>query len=133
MKNSIDATVEFSFKGEDFTYTTCIDLDQMFLRHDAMPSIHSILAKQHGIDTYSYLFEVMQDAQIEFSSPRGYATDYLTDGQFDPAALTANWQIAKAAALLQPIAKTELGITDLNLHPALKRALLAAYNLGRNA
>jgi hypothetical protein len=35
--------------------------------------------------------------------------------------------------LLQPIATRELGIDDLNEHPELKRALMAAYSLGSGA
>lgn len=130
-KNSIDARAEFSFKGKDYAYTATIDLDQLLRHHDAMPSIHTLLARQHGVDTYSYLFEVMQETDIEFFNPQGLASDYTTCGKFDPAALAFNWQTAKAAVLLQPIAERELGITDLNLHQALKRALISAYNLGR--
>lgn len=133
MKNSIDASVEFSFKGEDYNYTASIDLDQLLRHHDALPSIHVILARLHSIDSYSYLYEVMQEADVEFSRPQGYAADYLVNGEFDLASLAANWQTAKAASLLQPIAARELGIDDLNQHHALKRALVAAYDLGRKA
>src|SRR5665811_1614089 len=83
MKNSIDASVEFSFKGEDYTYKTSIDLDQLLRDHDTLPSIHAILARLHSIDTYSYLYEVMQEAEIEFSNPHGLTADYLVDGKFD--------------------------------------------------
>lgn len=129
--NSIDASVEFSFKGEDYTYKASIDLDQLLQNHDTLPSLHAILARQHGVDTYSYLFEVMQEEEVKFSRPQGFAADYLINGEFDQAALAANWQAAKTGILLAPIASRELGIADLDLHPALKRALVAAYNLGR--
>ncbi|MCX7192509.1 MAG: hypothetical protein NTY60_02620 [Proteobacteria bacterium] len=133
MKNSINASVDFSFKGEDYSYTTVLDLDQLLRQHDALPSLHVILARQHGIDTYSYLYEVMQEADIEFIEPEGYASNYVIEGEFDPGALAANWQTAKAEMLLQPVAEKELDITDLNQHPAIKRALVAAYNLGKGA
>lgn len=130
MKNSIDARVEFSFKGEDYSYTTRINLDQLLLHHDSPPSLHAILAKQHKVDTYSYLYEVMEATEIEFSNPEGFAADYLFDGEFNPSALADNWHTAKITLLLQPIAARELGIDDLNGHPALKRALVQAYILG---
>jgi len=133
MKNSIDARVEFSFKGEDYTHASRIDLEELLRQYDAMPSLHAILAKLHGIDTYSYLYEVMQATEIEFANPQGCAADYLIGGEFDLALLAANWQTAKTGMLLQPVAARELGITDLNLHPALKRALVAAYHLGSKA
>lgn len=130
MKNSIEAGVEFSFQGKDYDYTCELDLDQLLRNHDALPSMHVILARQHGIDTYSYLYEVMQESDIEFSNPQGRAVNYLIDGKFDQTALASNWPMAKAEMLLQPIAERELGITDLNQHPALKNALIAAYKLG---
>jgi hypothetical protein len=133
MKNSIDAAVEFSFKGVDYHYTTCLDLDLLFRQHDAMPSIHVMLARAHSVDTYSYLYEVMQEEEIAFSNPQGTARDYVVDGEFDQSALATNWQNAQAAALVQPIAEAELGITSLDLHPDIKRALVAAYILGKAA
>jgi hypothetical protein len=133
MKNSIDAAVEFSFKGVDYHYTISLDLDQLFRQHDAMPSIHVMLARAHSVDTYSYLYEVMHEEEIAYSNPQGFALDYLVAGEFDEAALAANWQNAQAAALVQPIAARELGISNLELHPDIKRALIAAYNLGKAA
>lgn len=133
MNNSVDAGVDFSFKGEDYHYTTRLDLEQLLQRYDAMPSIHDILAKQNNVDTYSYLFEIMQGAEIEFSNPQGLATDYLVDGEFNLAALEKSWEHAKTCVLLRAIAARELGITDLTRHHAIQRALIEAYNLGRKA
>ncbi|OGT23556.1 MAG: hypothetical protein A3K00_09020 [Gallionellales bacterium RIFOXYD2_FULL_52_7] len=130
-KNSIDAYVEFSFKGEYYRYASCLALHQLLLRHDEMPPIHVLLAQEHRVDTYSYLFEVMEEEPVEFSRPQGIANDYVRDGKFSLYALADNWHNAKAEILLQPVAERELNITDLNQQPALKRALLAAYQLGR--
>lgn len=130
-KNAITARIEFSFKGEDYDHSTVLNLDLLLNQYAEFPALYSIMAAQHGIDTYSYLYEVMQESDIEFTEPRGYAADYMVDGEFDVQALANNWQNQKAAALLQPIASRELGIADLNEHHALKAALLAAYNLGR--
>jgi hypothetical protein len=130
-KNCIDAAVEFSFKGVDYHYTASLDLNLLFRQHDEMPSIHVILARAHNVDTYSYLYEVMQEAEIAFSNPQGAARDYVVDDEFDQSALAANWQNAHAVAQVQPIAEAELGITSLDLHPDIKRALVAAYILGK--
>ncbi len=133
MNNFVDAGVEFSFKGVNYHYTTRLDLEQLLQRYDAMPSIHDILAKQNNVDTYSYLFEIMQGTEIEFSNPQGLASDYLVDDEFNLAALEKNWQNAQTCVLLQSIAARELGITDLTRHHAIQRALIEAYNLGRKA
>lgn len=131
MKNSIDARVNFSFKGENYCYETQIDLDLLLQQYDALPSVHVILARSHEIDTYSYLYEVMLEAEIEYFNPQGYARNYLIDGKFNASILAENWQRDKVTILLQTIVMQELGICDLNLHPALQRTLVAACNLGR--
>jgi len=133
MKNSIDAHIEFSFKGETYSLSSSLDLDQLLAHHDSLPSVHALLAKEHGVDTYSYLYEVMQEEAIEFSNPQGSAADFLSDGNFNDKAFAASWKNCQALALLQPIATSELGITDLDQHAALKNALLQAYNLGKKA
>ena len=129
--NSIDARIEFSFKGETYAFSSTLDLDQLLAQHNNFPALHAILAKEHGIDTYSYLYEVMQETEIEFENAQGIAAEFLSGGQFDPEAFAANWRDNKIAALLQPIATSELGITDLNQNPGLKNALIQAFNLGR--
>ncbi|TAN71957.1 MAG: hypothetical protein EPN14_11070 [Gallionella sp.] len=133
MKSTIDAHIEFSFKGETYSLSSTINLDHLLAHHDAFPSLHAILAHEHGIDTYSHLYEVMQETEIEFNNAQGIAANFLADGDFDQAAFAANWQDLRALILLQPIAMRELGIADLDQHQALKNALVQAYNLGKRA
>ena len=128
MKNSIDAHIEFSFKGEDYAPFATIDLDTGF---DVPTSLHAILAQKNGIDTYSYLYEVMQQEEIRFDNAQGLAADFLTDGQFDLEAFVARRLELKTFDLLQLIASRVLGIDDLGQHPELKNALSQAYELGR--
>jgi len=132
-ENSIGVSVRFSFKGEDFHYTTVIDLEKLLRKYDEMPSIHGMLAQKYGIDSDSYLYEVMLAAEIEFSHPMGVALAYVDNDEFNLLALMKNWADAKALILLQLIAEKELAINDLSIHPALGRALLAAYHLGGKA
>ncbi|MBI5430314.1 MAG: hypothetical protein HY938_07640 [Nitrosomonadales bacterium] len=131
MKNSIDAHIEFSFKGETHSLTSTLDLDQLFEYRDSLPAIHALLAREHGIDTYSYLYEVMQAEEIEFRNAQGIAADFMADGVFNHEAFAAGWQDRKILTLLQPIASRELDIADLEQNQALKNALIQAYNLGR--
>ena len=131
MNNSIDAHIEFSFRGESYSLTSTLDLDQLLAQHGTLPAIHALLAKEHGIDTYSYLYEVMQDAEIEYENAQGIATDFLSDKDFNQSAFITTWNESGALALLQPIAMHELGIADLNQHPNIKNALIQAFNLGK--
>ncbi|HEY0665033.1 MAG TPA: hypothetical protein VGD24_03110 [Gallionella sp.] len=130
MQNSIDAHVEFSFRGEDYSLCSTLDLDKLLAQHDSLPSLHAILAREHGIDTYSYLYEVMQEADIEFRNAQGIAADFMSDGEFELNALESNWQNLRILAQLRPIASRTLGITDLDRNEALKSALIQAYKLG---
>ncbi len=130
LHNTIDAHIEFSFKGGTHSLTSNIDLDQIMEHDHSMPSFHAILARDHQIDTYSYLYEVMQEMEIEFRNAQGIAAMFLHDGTFDYDGFAASWQEHKVLALLQPIATRELGIADLDEHPGLKNALVQAYNLG---
>jgi hypothetical protein len=130
MANSIDAYIEFSFKGEDFELHSTLDLDQQLERHMSLESMHHVLAVEHGIDTYSYLFEVMQVADILYDNPQGRAADYLHDGEFDFEAYAEENATDGLLAPLQAIALREMGVDDLEQHPKLEQALLRAYRLG---
>lgn len=133
MKNSIDAHVEFSFKGKTFTPFATIDLDSLLEQGGSFPSIHALLAERNGIDTYSYLYEVMQEEEIRFDNAQGSAADFLVDGNFDIGAFAARWKENRIIGLLQTVAARELGIDRLEQHPALRNALLQAYRLGKDA
>ena len=133
MKNSIDAHVEFSFKGEDYSLTSHVDLDLLMEAESSLPSFHTILACDHGIDTYSYLYEVMLESDIRFSDAQGIAADFSSGEDFDREGFVNSWQEYRIINLLQPIATRELGITDLNQHQSLKNALAQAYDLGKRA
>lgn len=130
MKNSIDAHVEFSFKGETYAPFAAIDLDDLLEHHGSLPQIHALLAEKHGIDTYSYLYEVMQETEIVFDNAQGLAAQFLINGEFDMEAFTARWQENRILGLLQAVALRELGVDHLDQHPALKNALFQAYRLG---
>lgn len=131
--NSIDAHIEFSFKGEDYEFSSTLDLDHVLEKYLALPSLHVVLAVEHGIDTYSYLYEVMQEEEIHFDNAQGLAADFLIDGVFDMAGYAAQRDQSQAFISLQAIALQEMGIEDLEQQPRLKNALLRAYQLGVEA
>lgn len=133
VKNCIDVHVELSFKGEDYSFTSTIDLDKLLSHYDAIPSFHEILAKEHGVDTYSYLYEVMLETDIEFRNAVGIAADYMIDGKFELARMESDWQSLRILTQLRPIAERLLSITDLDNHESLKNALVQAYQLGQNS
>jgi hypothetical protein len=127
MKNSLDVRVEFSFKGEDYDLISHLDLDK---QNHAL-SIYQILARDHHIDTISYLYEVMQEADIEFSNAQGIAAELVHNGHFNQKSFNEFMQDHQIVLRLQNITAREMNINDLSAHPALKNALLQAYKLGQ--
>lgn len=130
MTNRIDALVEFSFKGETYTPSATIDLDAAMDADGRLPDLHRAIALANGIDTYSYLYEVMESHDIAFANAVGTAAEFLVDGHFDSAAFEQRWQTEQKLAVLRPIAKRHLAIDTLEQHSDVMAALLDAYDAG---
>ena len=87
-----------------------------------VPDFHQLLARAAGIDPYSYLYEVLESHEIEFSDATGVAARSCRDGRFDwtrfeqDAAEARDWLVVGAVA--QPIMTTR----DLE-EPSTARAL----------
>ncbi|MCP3662218.1 MAG: hypothetical protein GY696_06945 [Gammaproteobacteria bacterium] len=133
MNNSIDAWVEFSFKGKFYKPKSTIDLDRYLEQRGTLPPLHGILATENGIDTYSYLYEVMEQADVQFDNPRGVAEECLVDGHFDIPTMERRWREYRVLEQLQTLASLALGVDDLEQNPELKQVLVSAYELGRQA
>lgn len=128
---TIDARLEFDFRGEHFRLSATIDLDAQLAANATLPPVYTLIARANNIDPYSYQYEVMEMADVTYTNPQGLAEQYFSSGHFAEAAFVAAWQEHRLRRLLAPIAQRELGIDDLTGHPALVRALTAAYRLGQ--
>lgn len=131
--NSVRAHLAFSFKGETHSLDSVIDLDRCLGEPGAAPDFHRLLAQAAGIDPYSYLYEVLESNEIEFSDATGVAARSCRDGRFDwnrfehDMSETQDWQAVSV------VAERILGVRDWDAEPALKAALLAAYRAGRGS
>ena len=132
MQNTIRVGLEFSFRGETYSPSAVIDLDPIDGSAGA-PNWHAILAAANGIDTYSYAYEVMEASALAFSEPTGLAVKYFADGHFDFDGFIRARGNDQTLRELQDIAKTALGIDNLDEEPAIKQALLQAYDLGKRS
>jgi hypothetical protein len=130
MKNSVVASIEFYFKGEKYTPSMTVDLDFMMTAHGAISDLHASIATHNGIDTYSYLYEVMESETIHYDQPSGLAADYTQDGVFDVEGFARAWQEQKVLAAVAPIAGRCMAVDDLERQPQLKQALIEAYQAG---
>ena len=133
MKSTIRARVEFSFKGETHSPSAVIDLDGVMRGPGVVGNLHPTLARLNGIDSYSYLYEVLEVHEVEFDQPTGLAVDSFHDGVFDIHDFERRWRDAQRLERLAPVARRHLGIDDLDAHPALLEALLEAYRLGEGS
>lgn len=133
MKDSVVARVEFSFRGQDYELESTLDLREVMAKYLELPTFHRVLATLHGIDTYSYLYEVMLEEPVQLSNPQGLAVEFLHAGEFDIAGYAARLGESESLDALRVIASTEMGVENLDAEPKLKAALMRAYQLGQEA
>ncbi len=128
--NSIDVSVDFSFQGVHHTPVITIDLD-IFIQQEEPISFHRLIANQHEIDCYSYLYEVLESSDISFANPQGMAREHIQNDQFDLDAYARQAKENKLIDALLDIAQQEMNISDFANNQSLKNALLQAYRLGK--
>jgi len=127
MHNTVLASIEFCFRGETLHPSTHIDLDLCLRQAEPMQYVYRAAAADNGISLYSYEFDLMVMEPVRFSEPTGLATGFVADGRMDLDVLLKAWREEVIHRSLQPIAQRHLGIDDLDAHPALKAALIEAY------
>jgi hypothetical protein len=130
MNNTIEACVEFSFKGESYHPCALIDLDELIQNGQDLLNSHFVLAKANGIDTYSYLYETMESYPVSYANPGGLAQQCLDGDIFDFEHFKSLWHNERHMHLITAIAKQHLSIESLENESAIKDALLAAYKAG---
>ena len=133
MNNRFTVTIEFSYKGETFEYKADVDLDAYMEKMNGLPPLHDLIARNNGIDVYSYQYEVLTSEELQFSRVEGFAADFVHDGEFDAEGFATRWREERVGMIVGEIARQLMGVTDLAAQPALKQALLAAYRAGQSA
>jgi len=133
MKNIVTASIEFSFKGETFSPSITIELDEHLKANGSLlDNLYSIIATENNIGLYSYEYEMMQAEPIKFQHVEGFVVDYIKEGILDMNAFEITWHENNALSKLLNIAERHLHITDFKQHTELKQALLSAYQLGKD-
>lgn len=131
MKNIITASVEFYFKGEKFTPSVSIDLDEYMQAGACVPDLYPLIAAANNIDLYSYEYEMMQAEPVEIRRSEGLVADYVTDGALDIGAFETAWRERKTVTTIRHII-AQHGLTQvLKQHPAIEQALLDVYKAGQ--
>lgn len=125
--NQVEASLIFYFKGVRHELHAIIDLDRCMRHEEPMAAIYEALAVENGIGRHSHEFDVMIMEPIRFSHAEGLVSDFIHDGALDLEAFYPAWLQQQTMKILQPIAARHLGIDNLDEHPALKAALIEAY------
>lgn len=128
---SVRVRASVSFKGDTQLLETIIDLDRISGPPGEMPNFHQHLACACGIDLYSYLYEVLESHDLEFSEATGAAAEACRDGAFD----WERFEQARREELdwisVNAIAENLLNTDELDARPELKTLLLTVYRAGR--
>ena len=132
MKNTVTASIHFSFKGENHSPSITVELDRYIETTGTLPNLYQLIARENDFDLYSYEYEMMQAQDIVFSNPQGLVTDFINNGVLDFTAFKSVFKQQKVLHQLQDIAKEQMQIENLEQQPDLKEALIQAYSLGRN-
>lgn len=131
MKNTVTASIEFYFKGEKFSPSITVELDEHLHTNGSLDNLCAVIATENNIDHYSYEYEMMQAETIKFKNAQGLIENFITNEELDAEAFESAWQEHRALAKLLEIAERHMHITDFAQHTELKQALLAAFQLGQ--
>ncbi|HDK37985.1 MAG TPA: hypothetical protein ENG92_03100 [Thiolapillus brandeum] len=131
MKNTVQVSATFSFKGETHTPAITLDLDQFLDHNRCLEDIYPLLAREGGFGHYSYEYEMLLSAPLVFDQPRGLAKDFLADGKLDLEGLYKAWQQEKLISELTDIARQHMGVKQLQDIPGLRETLLSIHALSK--
>ncbi len=132
MKNIITATIEFYFKGEKFTPSLTIELDEHMQSSGSIPNLYPLIARESNIDLYSYEYEMMLAEAIKITKAEGIISDFVENELLNTEEFEKAWKKQKILTELEDIVKRNMGIDNLDQHPDLKQTLLYVYYLDRN-
>jgi len=127
MKNILTAKINFSFKGEMFSPEVNFDIYEYLQSHDSLDSIWMKIAKENNIGTYSYEFEVLESANVLFSSEDSYLNLFIDQNEFNVAAYKNDVEQKKMHADIATVL-SEYGLSELD--DKVKSAFVAVYELG---
>lgn len=131
--NTVRVSAAFSFKAENHELATSVDLDRVAQEDGAAPDFHLLLARAHGIDPYSYLYEVLESHELEFAAATGLAAQCCREGVFDWACFVRLRDDARDLPVVRRIAAQLLEPAGIALTDTIEAALLAAYRAGKTS
>ena len=132
MKNTIMLTIPFSFKGENHSPSSRIDLDIFCQQEQPLEALCHIVATENNIGNYSYEYEVLHASTLLFSDATGIAEYFLVENEFDLEGFRNGLREQQALIIFQKIVKNVLDIDNIEEHEPLISALQQAYDAGKD-
>ena len=133
IRNSIIASLQFDFRGQTFTPSIEVNLDQFMLRQHGIHELYDMLGASIGLDSYRHEYDVMVLQDICFSEPVGLVSAFVEAGRLDFKGFNNAWQESEIMKIIRPVALKHLAITDLDQHPDIRNALMESYRSGQVA
>jgi len=133
MKNSVQVSLVFYFKGEKFNPQIELDLDTYFLKKYDIKSIYDLLAKHIGLDAYRHEYDVMVLEHLVYTEPTGIAEAFVHDEEIDWAGLMDAYKKAEEHKAIQALAQTHFSEEELEANPKLLAAMMDVYKKSNKA
>ncbi len=132
MNNTITVNMLFHFKGEEYNLTKEVklpaNLDNL---QTFISSLPRVLAQDNGIDTYSYLFEMMECTDIYVTQATGFVSRFMPE---EPVILETFIESCKQITLDDLLDFTlQTHLPDLVDNQQAKAALKEAFLIGQSA
>jgi hypothetical protein len=131
VKSELEVFVRFDFRGKSLSPQVTVDLDLQMEQQGHLSDFKLMLARENGIDLYSYEFEVMESLPIVVRRATGLAEQFSLQGVFDAEGFEARWRVLKEQQQIEAVALEYLDRETLEQNPQWQAALLAVYQLGK--
>ncbi|NPA71476.1 MAG: hypothetical protein GXO35_01480 [Gammaproteobacteria bacterium] len=132
MDNKITVVMDFSYVGEEHHFEAEIKLPpHLGGLSEFAHSIPRVIGRQNKVDSYSYMYEVMDCTPVQVVAAEGYVAKFLEAGAMPLHDFLAACSEVTTERLMQHIAETYLakGCDQDQVH----QALMAAFQIGFSA
>ena len=132
MSAILHAQIDTSFRGEDLHLKGELDLDKLHYDPEEPIKVYHHIATQNGIDSMSYLYEVIEMEPVHYSSEHPRIQAFISeDGcHFDWAGYEEDKKLQHAEKATERLLNHYFNESQQAADPNLKKALQAAYLLG---
>ena len=129
MKNIITASIEFYFKGEKYSPTLTLELDDYMQASGSMPDLYPLIAAGNNIDLYSYEYEIMQAEPIRVADAQGLVANFVANGALDTTAFELAWQEQLIRTTIRQIVTQHGHSHILEQYPEFEQTLIEIYRI----